>query len=32
MINATLLAAWKPDRETIIEADASGYVIGGALL
>ena len=32
MIDATLLTAWNPEKETIVEADASGYVVGGALL
>lgn len=32
MVQAPALAAWDPDAETIVEADASGYVIGGALL
>ena len=32
MIDATLLTAWIPEKETIVEADASGYVVAGALL
>ena len=32
MIDATLLTAWNPEKETIIEADASGYVVTRALL
>ena len=32
MISATLLTTWNPEKETILEADASGYVVAGALL
>ena len=32
MLKAPALAAWDPEAETIVEADASGYVVGGALL
>ncbi len=31
LIGAPLLAHWDPDRETVVEADSSGYAIGGCL-
>ncbi|EFZ04205.2 Pol [Metarhizium robertsii ARSEF 23] len=31
LIGAPLLAQWDPDRETILETDSSGYVVGGSL-
>lgn len=31
LICAPVLAQWDPDRETIVETDSSGYVVGGAL-
>ena len=32
MISATLLTTWNLEKETILEADASGYVVARALL
>jgi predicted aspartyl protease len=31
LISAPVLAQWDPDRTTVVEADSSGYAIGGAL-
>jgi hypothetical protein len=31
LISAPLLAHWDPDRETIVEADSSGYAVGACL-
>ena len=32
MITALALQAWNPEAEIVVKADASGYVVGGALL
>jgi len=31
MITALALQAWNPEAETVVEVDASGYMVGGAL-
>jgi predicted aspartyl protease len=31
LISAPLLAHWDPEKETIVEADSSGYAVGGCL-
>ena len=31
LISAPLLAHWDPDKKTVVEADSSGYAIGGCL-
>jgi hypothetical protein len=32
LISAPVLAHWDPERETVLETDSSGYVVGGTLL
>lgn len=31
LISAPILAQWDPERKTVLEADSSGYAVGGAL-
>lgn len=31
LISAPILAQWDPERKTVVEADSSGYAVGGAL-